>query len=68
MYELGVNEVKKLRLPRFSGKNVDDYIVAGYNYPVSVKVLARSNCGTNAVSDRRITATSFARRFTTIHA
>jgi hypothetical protein len=35
---LGLNEIKQRKLARFEGKNVEDYVVAGYNYPVSVKV------------------------------
>jgi hypothetical protein len=38
LYEMGLNEIKQRNLARFQGKNVEDYIVAGFNMPVSVKV------------------------------
>ncbi|ELR24964.1 UBA/TSN domain containing protein [Acanthamoeba castellanii str. Neff] len=39
LYEMGLNEIKQRNLARFQGKNVEDYIVAGFNMPVSVKHL-----------------------------
>lgn len=38
LYEKGLTEIKKMNLSRFQDKRIEDYIVAGYNYPVSVKV------------------------------
>jgi diadenosine tetraphosphate (Ap4A) HIT family hydrolase len=39
LYTYGLNELKRRNLKRFEGKNLEDYVVAGYNYPVSVKHL-----------------------------
>jgi diadenosine tetraphosphate (Ap4A) HIT family hydrolase len=39
LYEIGLDEFKSRNLERFAGKDLRDYITAGYNFPVSVKHL-----------------------------
>jgi len=36
LYSAGLTELKNLDLSRFAGKNLDDFVVAGFNYPVSI--------------------------------
>src|SRR5690606_25308386 len=37
LYERGLSELKRRNPARFKGKNIEDYVVAGYNHPGSVK-------------------------------
>lgn len=39
MYQLGVNELKRRKIKYYENLNIEDYVLAGYNYPVSVKHL-----------------------------
>jgi len=39
LYEHGLKELKKRNPSRFEGLNMESYVVAGYNHPVSVKHL-----------------------------
>lgn len=39
LYELGLKEFESRNLERFKGKDLNDFITAGYNFPVSVKHL-----------------------------
>lgn len=39
LYDLGMKEFENRNLERFKGKDLNDYVTAGYNFPVSVKHL-----------------------------
>ncbi len=39
MYAVGVETIQKMDVPRYRGLNVEDFVVAGLTYPVSVKQL-----------------------------
>jgi len=36
LYKAGVEEFKKSNISIFSGKNIEDHVVCGFNYPVSI--------------------------------
>src|SRR5690606_30515333 len=39
LFRLGIEEFKRRNIKEFEGKNLEDLVVAGYNFPVSVKHL-----------------------------